>query len=150
MTQINITKGLAVNPTNEHDQAPQRVKFAPRLAADVEVLLELTASDKAPRRLVRASRTISVIYSGRDASGQGFGEIHDDGKEIKTTFGEWCIFVREGNTSNFKDLSNLVERLKTLKKRSILINVEIFCSQVIWLQSMRTIREVHQTNCCLG
>ena len=126
MNQINIANGLAVHPTNEHDQVPKRVKVAPRLAADVEVLLELTASDKAPRRLVRASRTASVIYSGGDASGQGFRAIHDDGKEIKTTFGEWCMFVREENTSNYNELSNLVERLETLKKRGSLKNVEMF------------------------
>ena len=71
-----------------HEQAPWRVKVAPRLAADVEVLLELTTPVKALRRLVRALRTASVIYSGGDASGQGFGAMHDDGKEIKTTFGE--------------------------------------------------------------
>ena len=68
MTQINIVKGLAAHPTNEHDQAPQRVKVAPRLAADVEVLLELTASAKASRRLVRASSTTCG-----DALGQKFG-----------------------------------------------------------------------------
>ena len=51
-----------------------------------------------------------MIYAGGDDSGQGFGAMHDDGKEIKTTFRQWCIFVREESTSNFKELSNLVER----------------------------------------
>lgn len=48
--------------TTEYDQAPQRVEVAPMLAADVDMLLELTVSEKAPGGLVRVSQIVSVIF----------------------------------------------------------------------------------------
>ena len=48
---------------NEYNDAPRKVKVTPILASDINTLRELTRSDKAPRRLVRSSRTSSAIYT---------------------------------------------------------------------------------------
>lgn len=62
MLQIKSVNGLVVDMTTEYDQAPQRVEVAPMLAADVDMLLELTVSEKAPGGLVRVSQIVSVIF----------------------------------------------------------------------------------------
>ena len=125
-SQIQSAKGSAVDMTNDYDKDISWVKVAPILVENLEVLLDITRLEKSLLRSVRAFTTATMIYSDRDISGQGIGVCHDDGKETKTTFAECYLFVREGNTSNSKDLSNLVDRLGSLKMKGGLLNVEMF------------------------
>jgi hypothetical protein len=97
-------------------KAPRFVKIAPRLEADLRVLMDLTAFDEAPAINVRANCTAAAYLVG-DASGSGFGDClwvdRDEGLDI--AFGSW-----DGNltsqSSNFREGYNLVLRLEELLK----------------------------------
>ena len=49
---------------------------------------------------------------GGDASGQGFGGMVEKEGVIEFEFGQWNLFIQEGRSSNFKELSNLVRILE--------------------------------------
>ena len=59
--------------------------------------------------------------------------MYNDGKDIKTKVETLCLFFREDDMSNLKELSNLVEKLDALKKPGRLTNMEITFPQIIWL-----------------
>ena len=115
MRQIQITQGLGIHGSNDYRDATNKIKNYPRLKADIEVLEKIATSNNPPRRLVRASKTSTLVYTGGDTSGYSFVVISDNGKEIKTTFGEWILLVREGNTSKYKELKKIVESLEGKK-----------------------------------
>ena len=97
-------------------KAPRFVKIAPRLEADLRVLMDLTAFDEAAAINVRANCTAAAYLVG-DASGSGFGDcLWVDGDEgLDIAFGSW-----DGNltsqSSNFREGYNLVLRLEELLK----------------------------------
>lgn len=97
-------------------KAPRFVKVAPRLGADLKVLMDLTAFDQAPAIDVRAKCKAAAYLVG-DASGSGFGDcLWVDGDEgLDIAFGSW-----DGNlasqSSNFREGYNLILRLEELLK----------------------------------
>ena len=100
----------------ENHKAPRFVKVAPRLKADIRVLMDLTAFEEAPAINVGAKCTAAAYLVG-DASGSGFGDcLWVDGEEgLDIAFGSW-----DGNlsaqSSNFREGYNLVLRLEDLLK----------------------------------
>ena len=90
-------------------------------------MLQILISCKEPPwRSIRASKTTMVVYTEGEISVQGFGVLSDDGVNITTTFGEWILLVREVSTSNYKELSNLMERLEANHESRELMNTEMF------------------------
>jgi hypothetical protein len=111
-----------------------------RLHGDLSCLLELTASDTPPKRVVRMTSQARVIYGFGDASKQGFGaSIELPDKAIFWRFGQWRLreeqvilaggkgmsFVEE-RSSNYRELRNLVETLEEAFRKGLLCNREIF------------------------
>ena len=98
------------------NKAPRFVKLAPRLKADVQVLMAITAFEKAPQIHVRARCTTAAYLVG-EASGSGFVDcLWLEGEEgLDVVFGSW-----DGNlssqSSNFWEGYNLVLRLEDLLK----------------------------------
>jgi len=64
MSEIEAIRKTVIATSNEYEDVPTKVRVAPRLASDISVLKELTRVDKSPRRLVRASKSSSTIYTG--------------------------------------------------------------------------------------
>ena len=89
---------------------------APRFAADVEALLKLSKFDLPPLQVVWPSMVVHVYYGFRDASGKQFGATIWDNHNRKSTSGlrdkEY-----EDESSNFKELCNLVQTLTTEAQR---------------------------------
>ena len=99
---------------------PARVKAAPRLRSDLVALEELMQDDEPPQRRVRGPRKGSVVYGFGDASGSGFGGTDQEfsgrspqGGEIRYEFGQWATYVSLSKSSNWRELTNICERLET-------------------------------------
>jgi hypothetical protein len=82
-------------------QPPGRVKYAPRLTADIEVLRMLTYDEDPSLGRLRAQSIVNVIYCYGDASGSGFGWCIDFGECVRYELGEWCETIQEA-TSNYR------------------------------------------------
>jgi hypothetical protein len=117
----------AIEPLNNlRPQAPERVRPAPRLSDDLTCLDVLFASSEPPVRTVRAARRLIVIYGFVDASGSGFGSSF--------TLPDNSIYFRHGlwgrdtdsDSSNFRELSNLVAALEEGVTAGELRNSELF------------------------
>jgi hypothetical protein len=100
----------------EIKNAPRFVQIAPRLDADVKVLMDLTGFDEAPAVHVRPSSTAAAYLVG-DASGSGFGDcLWVDGEDgLDIAFGSWDGQL-SSESSNFREGYNLVLRLEELLK----------------------------------
>jgi hypothetical protein len=138
----------------EHDEpenAPVRVKAKPRLTTcDLPALTRLFSAEKPPKRLVRARKVAEVYYGFEDASKAskqprkpgklpevfyGFGDASQDGfgfniqkpdeDKLLYRFGQWCDEVSE-ESSNYRELLNLVVRLEELVEDGTLQGAEVF------------------------
>jgi hypothetical protein len=104
---------------------PARVKAVPRLKDDLRALLTLTESENPPLRLVRPSMVRSVRYGFGDASGAGFGSTFSAPGEILYRHGIWGN-DDSGRSSNWRELTNLVETLELEAMEGRLHGCEIF------------------------
>ena len=57
---------------------------------------------------IRCSRTGRVMYGFGDAPGAGFGATIQIGQEIKFEYGQWASQISKEESSNWRELSNLV------------------------------------------
>lgn len=104
---------------------PSRVRKVGRLRSDIEALRELTSGPEPSRRLVRARKTVCVVYGFGDASGTGFGSsIKINGKTVWKS-GQWFWTFKE-ESSNYRELCNLVLALEDLEKSGELDGCEVF------------------------
>jgi hypothetical protein len=97
----------------------------PRLRSDVEALKALTAFDTPPPQLVRATKTGKAIYGFGDASGTGFGSSIKVGEKTVWKSGQW-VWTLQQESSNYRELSNLVFALEDLAEEGTLDGCEIF------------------------
>ena len=105
--------------------APEYVFPVPRLKKDMRALLYLTSSPTAPKQAVRLMLLGLVIYGFGDASGLGFGSTFlVDGELIRYRHGTW--FITNENSSNFRELRNLVDAMEDLALEGGLVGREIF------------------------
>ena len=107
------------------DKAPKRVDEAPRLAWDLEALAELFSGSEPMRRKVRPSQTAIALYGFADASGKGFGSSLVVGDELVYRHGQWADAI-ERESSNYRELSNLVVAVEEAKEKGVLKNCELF------------------------
>ena len=104
---------------------PSRVKAVPRLKDDLGALGELTASLTPPLRLVRPRSVCSVRYGFGDASGSGFGSTFSSPGVVLYRHGVWGD-DGNGKSSNWRELTNLVEALECEAREGRLQGCEVF------------------------
>jgi hypothetical protein len=104
---------------------PKYVKCVPRLREDVEALRVLTLAAEPPKLSVRCQKLAAVYYGFGDASGKAFGSTFQFGDEIVYRYGQWCSAIQE-ESSNYKELGNLVSALKQAVEDRALTDCEIF------------------------
>eukprot|EP00804_Cyclotella_cryptica_P012519 CCRYP_017724-RA/>CCRYP_017724-RA protein AED:0.34 eAED:0.23 QI:0/0/0/1/1/1/3/0/930 len=111
---------------------------APRLMDDLNALIKLTSSALPPLRIVRPHHVSHVFYGFGDASGKGKGSTkqsfktihHASGElgpagEVKFRVGVWNASV-ESESSNYRELRNLVEDLEAEAASGGLTDTEMF------------------------
>jgi hypothetical protein len=111
----------------EEDSVPPVVLLAmPHLKSDMQALLSLMSADKPVLRRTRCHKTSKAYYGFGEASGLGFGATIQIGDSIWYEYGQWSEEVVEERSSNWRDLTNLVEFLERLVKEHKLGGSEIF------------------------
>jgi len=125
-------KELRFSLANKEDFAPEKEKGAPatvmavpRLKKDIEALLELSVSMEPPLRLVRAKRSAMAIFGFGDASGSGFGSSLEIDGRIHYRHKQWSELI-SSNSSNFRELFNLVAAIDEASRGGHLDNAELF------------------------
>ena len=114
-------------------------RAVPRLKSDVAALRKLASEAKPPLRVVRPSMAVEVFYGFGDASGKQFGATlardlncqsklsspreGEDG--LRYRFGVWTA-EEQDESSNYKELSNLVETLTEEARAGRLRDAEVF------------------------
>jgi hypothetical protein len=111
----------------EELEAPTEVKLMPRMGPDVSALERFFSTQLPPLRVIRGRVVLEAFYGFGDASGTGFGASFDGdtSKQIFYRFGQWCTSVSE-ESSNYRELRNLVESLRDFLEEYDLTGVEIF------------------------
>jgi hypothetical protein len=117
---------------NKCASAQDEVQSVPRFEEDIKVLKLMFRSQTPSRRLIRGFEVANVVYGFGDASGAGFGSSWIAGKveanqhgRVHYRFGRWGS-ESEGESSNFRELRNLVDTLALLAKQGELLGVEVF------------------------
>ena len=105
--------------------APSTVSPVTRFLSDLEAMSELTRSDMAPLRMVRPRYKIEIKYGFGDASGSGFGATVTTVEGLRIRFGVWGSDENQ-QSSNYRELRNLVEALEDLWEKGELVGVEVF------------------------
>jgi len=109
-------------------EAPKRVGLVPRFETDSEALAEFFGPPLPPVRRVRGRIVIECFYGFGDASGTGFGSTFASGRagfRVHYRFGQWCTEISE-ESSNYRELRNLVDAVEQLVLEEDLKGVEIF------------------------
>ena len=110
---------------NNERKAPARVKAAARLGWDLEALLELFRDEVPTKRRARPNKTAVATYGFGDASGKGFGSSLVIRGNLYYRHGQWSDRV-EGESSNYRELSNLVLAVEEAVKQGHLRDCELF------------------------
>ena len=108
-------------------RGPAAVEAKPRLRRDVRALAALVRPRKKPMFTARSSKTVVLLHGFGDASGSGFGfasQVGTDG-DIKYEYGQWPCTVASEESSNYKELSNLVFSLKERGRDGSLFGAEV-------------------------
>ena len=111
---------------NQKEDKPDQVKVVDRLADDLTALKTLFNHATPPRRLVRGKAIQGAHYGFGDASGKGFGaswEVRNG--ELYYRLGTWGADM-DGQSSNLRELKNLVDTLEVMAKLGHLVGFEIF------------------------
>ena len=108
----------------EDADTPKDVAPVPQLLSALKAL-EFLLEEPDPRRIqVRLSKTGSVSYGNGDASGSSYGAdvyLHDS---VSYRYGQWSSEVSE-ETSNYRELRNLVDTVEKLYPEECLKNCEL-------------------------
>ncbi|CAJ1954083.1 unnamed protein product [Cylindrotheca closterium] len=122
-------------PAPTYKDTPEYVKAVPRLKDDLAALTLLTASEPPLIRRVRSNWVVTVYYGFGDASAIGFcstfqkfskqSDTFTAGDKIHYQYGHWCSANSE-ESSNYRELLNLVEALEMRVRSRELYGVEIF------------------------
>ena len=106
-------------------EAPVLIKPVARLTNDLKALKELFGPEEPTLRLIRGNCIKFALLSFGDASGGGFGSSWEITDEIEFCFGTWGINM-SGESSNLRELTNLVETLEAIDAKHGLNGAEVF------------------------
>jgi hypothetical protein len=114
-----------INFQDRSSSAPETVLPVPRLKDDLMALSDLLSGETPPQRIIRSEAVASAGYGFGDASGTGLGSSVLVGDSLKVSQGVWGR--REANlSSNFRELTNLVDTLEQGLQSGLLQNTEFF------------------------
>jgi hypothetical protein len=104
------------------NEAPEGVQAIPRLARDVECLMQLTKSTEPPRQLYRAKHVVAFfVISDASGSGKGVAVVEQYGVDYEA--GPWKMqWWKE--SSNVREAENLTDRIERLSQELILFEHE--------------------------
>jgi hypothetical protein len=105
---------------------PTFVAAVPRLASDIEAMQALCSADRPPLQRVRCRQTGRVYYGFGDASKSSFGATIQIGDTLEFEYGQWTTEAGETNSSNWRELNNLVEALERIFSTHDLSGSEMF------------------------
>ena len=105
--------------------APQLVKGVTRLMDDIMSLQHIFRSNSPPLRLVRSGKLTQPLYMFGDASGTGFGSMWNIDEKIYFRLGTWDK-SSNSQSSNFREMKNLLDTLLSLVKENSLKGYSIF------------------------
>lgn len=108
-------------------EAPKNIEGVARMEEDLIALSNLMGKETPHRRMIRGSGLIEVIYGFRDASGTDFRlswKRMNKASGVDFRVGVWNEEVSK-NSSNFRELANLVESMEELGRRGSLAGKEI-------------------------
>jgi hypothetical protein len=111
--------------SNPDVEPPVVVWAVPRLRHDVDALLRLMKGSEPRIRKCRCKTSAGVTYGFGDASGRGFGATFQVNGQILFEYRQWMTADSE-NSSNWRELNNLVLALERLLKENKLRGSEIF------------------------
>ena len=113
-TLVKNEDGDYTAESESFEDAPDSVQVVPRLYQDLLVLQSFLSAASPPWRFTRGRRMVSVRYGFGDAARSGFGaSFQKDSGDIWYRMGVWGS-DEEAESSNFRELSNLVEALESL------------------------------------
>lgn len=125
-------------PAPSHAPTDGVTPVAPRLQDDLKGLVWMTQSISPPLRVVRPSKVLHVFYGFGDASGegkgstlQGFHTVHSPGAssgpsgDVIYRVGVWSASA-EAESSNYRELANLVHDFKSEAANGGLTDTEVF------------------------
>lgn len=128
MSEIRMAlqhQGHDFNCFSLSSKPPMRVKMATRLYDDVVALESLFSAASPPQRQVRPSMSCIASYMFGDASGSGFGSSFTIDQSLIYSHGKWNINHSQ-ESSNYRELSNLINAIKEAAERGLLTNAELF------------------------
>jgi hypothetical protein len=134
MSEIKVAldeRGLEDIQTPTGGKPTSQVKIAPRLRNDVEALFELFLPDFPPQRPVRPKRSTEALYMFGDASGTGFGSSLFIDNKLYYQHGQWSSDSSR-ESSNFRELSNLINAIKDASRHGFLEDMELFVFTDNW------------------
>ena len=114
----NFQKGKAT-------EAPSSLKPVARLSNDLTALKELFSPSEPTLRLIRGACIKFALLSFGDASGGGFGSSWEISDDIEFRFGTWGLNMSK-ESSNLRELTNLIETLEEMDAKHGLSGAEIF------------------------
>ena len=97
----------------------------PRFKEDLKALLALSSSDKPAYRIIRSKEVVTAIYGFGDASLGGFGSSIERPGGVGLRYGIWGKDA-DGDSSNFRELKNLVEAVEDEAKEGRLRGAELW------------------------
>jgi hypothetical protein len=107
-------------------KGPTFVREVPWLRKDIQALESLTQGDLPLLRRVRAHKLGRVLYGFGDASKAAFGATVLLEDRLLYQYGQWSSEIAESQSSNWRELSNLVLYLCNLAIEEDLRGYEIF------------------------
>jgi hypothetical protein len=108
-----------------HKDQPDTVTAVPRLKRDLLALAELFEADNPELRLIRGVEVNCALFGFGDASGGGFGSSWEARPGTRYRLGTWGKDM-DGESSNFREFTNLVETLEEMGNHNTLQGKEIF------------------------
>ena len=123
----SITERELENELNHQSDtaAPDEVTASTRLGDDVRALSSMFASDTPPQLNLRSRRIVTVIYGFGDASGTGLGATFTCGTGFTFRIGVWSS-DDSGQSSNWREFTNIVDSLEDEAKSGNLEGAEVF------------------------
>lgn len=113
------------DPAEAPSDAPKEVSGVRRLRSVVEALMVLTEGPIPKKRKVRPSFTAVANYCFGDASGKGFGSSLSINGRLVFRHGQWSKEM-ESESSNYRELANLVLTVEESAKEGLLDDCELF------------------------